>query len=114
MEPHPGASSRTARLRPVNEQRADGLRPLGLPRPVRVQTDEAGLPSVVTLTGQGGTSLAVEQVDEAWRIAEEWWRETPLGRTYYRVIVDGGRPLTLFHDDLAASASLPGWYEQRY
>ncbi|MDP6605708.1 MAG: hypothetical protein QF664_05565 [Dehalococcoidia bacterium] len=106
-------------------RRADGLLPLGLPVPVRVQVDAAGLPSTVTLGGQqGGAPLAVEQVDEAWRIAEEWWRETPLGRTYYRVIVDGGRPLMLFHDDLAASspagtgtagANLEGdWYEQRY
>ncbi len=80
-----------------------------------MQTDEAGLPSVVTLGGQGGGArFAVEQVDEAWRIAEEWWREAPLGRTYYRVIVDGGRPITLFHDDLAARTGLAGWYEQRY
>ena len=103
---------------PVTDQprRTDALRPLGLPRPVRVQSDEAGLPSVVTL-GQGGARFAVEQVDEAWRIAEEWWREAPLGRTYYRVIVDGGRPITLFHDDLAAAAGTDpdgGWYQQRY
>ncbi len=105
-------------------RRADGLRALGLPRPVRVQVDGAGLPSMVTLGGppgrplggEGAPGLAVEQVDEVWRIAEEWWRETPLGRTYYRVIVDGGRPLTLFHDDLVpAGAELDaGWYEQRY
>ena len=56
-------------------------------------------------------------MDEAWRITEEWWRETPLGRTYYRVIVDGGSPITIFHDDLttAAGTGLDGdWYEQRY
>ncbi len=99
------------------QQRVDGLRPLALPRPVRVTTDEAGMPSSVALAAQGGTPLAVAQVDEAWRIAEEWWRETPLGRTYYRVIVDGGRPITLFHDDLAAAAGTDpdgGWYQQRY
>ena len=108
----------------------DGLRPIGLPRAVRVQTDEAGLPSAVTLGGRGGARLAVERVEEAWRIAEEWWREAPLRRTYYRVIVEGGRPVTLFHDDLAAGTAgsdagaagsgigaaglAGGWYEQRY
>jgi hypothetical protein len=102
----------------TDEKQRNALRPLGVPRPVRVQSDEAGLPSMVTL-GQGGARLAVEQVDEAWRIAEEWWREAPLGRTYYRVIVDGGRPITLFHDDLAPDGTGPagldgGWYEQRY
>ena len=99
------------------QQRVDGLRPLALPRPVRVTIDETGMPSSVTLTARGGTPLTVAQVDDAWRIAEEWWRETPLGRTYYRVIVDGGRPITLFHDDLATTAGTSldgGWYEQRY
>ena len=91
-----------------SEEEAAGLRPLGLPRPVGVATDEFGLPAVVTLAGRR-RALPVEQVEEVWRIAEEWWREVPLGRTYYRVIVGGGRPLTLFHNDLVGD-----WYEQRY
>ena len=94
-----------------------GLHPLGLPRPLRVRLDGRGEPRELTRTprgraGGGGARLAVERVEEVWRIAEEWWRETPLRRTYYRVLVDGGRPLTLFHDDTAPPAE--GWYEQRY
>ena len=98
-----------------------GLRPLGLPRPLRVRLDEGGEPVEVTPSPRGragrrgsrsGTPLAVEGVEEVWRIAEEWWRDTPLRRTYYRVLVDGGRPLTLFHDDVAPSSE--DWYEQRY
>ncbi len=89
------------------------LRPLGLPRPIGVRTDGDGLPLEVTRTARGGErrTLAVERVEEVWRIAEEWWRDTSIGRTYYRVIVDGGRPLTLFRDrsDLGG-----GWFEQRY
>ncbi len=87
-----------------------GLRPLGLPGPIDVRADASGLPTTVRL--RGGRPMTVDQVDEVWRIAEEWWQETPLARTYYRVIVDGGRPLTLFRDDLAATDG--GWYEQQY
>ena len=103
------------------------LHPLGLPRPLAVRLDAHGEPATVTLAPRGprgprrpppahasmtGTTHEVERVEEVWRIAEEWWREAPLLRTYYRVLVDGGRPLTLFHDD--AEPSSDGWYEQRY
>ena len=36
-------------------------------------------------------------------------REAPQARTYYRVILEGGRPLTLFHDDATGA-----WAEQPY
>ena len=106
---------------------ADGaLRPLGLPRPLRVRLDARGEPAQLTPAARGpqrggaapsgaapsGRTHEVERIEEVWRIAEEWWREAPLQRTYYRVLVDGGRAFTLFHDDAAAPAE--GWYEQRY
>ena len=98
-----------------------GLRPLGLPRPVRVRTDEYGEPSTLTLLPRGAPALvagrrwrdahtlAVERVEEVWRIAEEWWREAPLARTYYRVTLEDGRSLTVFEDGGDGR-----WYEQRY
>ena len=89
---------------------AAGLQPLGLPRPIAVRADASGLPA--TVHPRGGRPLPVTRVEEVWRIAEEWWREAPLARSYYRVIVDGGRHLTLFHDDLTGPNQ--GWYEQRY
>ena len=107
------------------------LRPLGLPRPLRVRLDARGEPADLTVAARGpqrsaatlpgaarpgaspsGRTHAVERVEEVWRIAEEWWREAPLQRTYYQVLVDGGRPFTLFHDDAAPPEE--GWYEQRY
>ena len=97
------------------------MRPLGLPQPLRVRLDARGEPAELTLAARGphrggasrsGPSHMVERIEEVWRIAEEWWREAPLQRTYYRVVVDGGRPFTLFHDD--AAPPLEGWYEQRY
>jgi hypothetical protein len=94
------------------------LRPLGLPRPARVRVDAHALPAQVALgrarPGAGDAAFrAVVQVDEAWRIAEEWWRPSPSGegmaRTYYRVILDDGRAVTLYRDDEDGQ-----WYAQSY
>ena len=103
MEPHPRTPARP-----------HGLRPLGLPHPVQVRPDPLGHPLEVTRTRRGGqrSTLNVAQVDEAWRIAEEWWREAPLARTYFQVRAEDGRALTLFHDDTQPSDH--GWYEQGY
>ena len=99
---------------PMASGLSPALRPLGLPQPVRVRADAAGLPLAVTLDERrGGAPLAVEQVEEVWRLAEAWWREAPVARTYYRLILAGGRPLTVFHDD-KAGAGPGGWFAQRY
>ena len=92
MEPNPRTAASTA-----------GLRPLGLPRPIPVRTDGLGLPAAIGHLARGRTApdtwQTVAQVEEVWRIAEEWWRTEPLRRTYVRVLLDAGRALTLFHDD---------------
>lgn len=80
----------------------DGLRPIGLPRPLTVRSVDGALR--VTLRGREYSVLAVA---DSWRIAEEWWREEPLRRTYYRFQLDGGRMLTAFRDGLNGD-----WYEQ--
>ncbi|MYB42951.1 MAG: hypothetical protein F4X76_12385 [Chloroflexi bacterium] len=112
-EPHPGAPLRPRRLRSVSAQPrpADGaLTPLGLPRPIEVQPGPGGEPR--ELRRPRRAPLAVERIEEAWRIADEWWREPPLSRSYYRVVLEGGGTLTLFHD--ATQPLACGWYEQRY
>ncbi len=88
------------------------LRPIGLPRPVDVRVDTDGLPLSVIRTdarGRRGSEASVEQIEEVWRVAEAWWREASQARTYYRVVLAGGHPLTLFRDD-----SLDVWAEQPY
>lgn len=97
------------------------LKPIGVPRPVMVRIDRAhpdALPLAVTRTdarGRRGAEVRVEVVDEVWRIAEAWWREggpmtgSAQARTYYRVILEGGRPLTIFRDEARG-----GWFEQPY
>jgi hypothetical protein len=61
---------------------------------------------------------AVLDVIEVWRIGEEWWRERPIRRTYFTVVLKEGRSVTVFRDELAATLAGPGtdggWFEQRY
>lgn len=104
--------------------RPTGLRPLGRPRPLRVACDESGLPARVQFPGSE-QPVAVDDVDQVWRIAEEWWRETPLARTYYQLQLADGRRLTCFHDEsLTTPVSQQGgprqgaqqgaWFAQEY
>jgi len=99
------------------------LRALGLPRPVLVRLDAHGLPAAVARERRGAAPQfrAVEQIDEVWCIADEWWRdpaERGLLRAYVRVILEGGGALTLFHDeggeDGEGGEGDGRWYEQRY
>jgi hypothetical protein len=94
--------------------RAHGLRPLGMPRPVRVRIDTRGEPvQLAKMPGaRTGPAGQVARVEEVWRISEEWWREEPLVRTYYQLLLTDGRSITLFHDEQGPTAD--GWYEQHY
>lgn len=88
------------------------LRSIGLPRALVVREDRDAMPLAVMRTdahGRRGPESLVESFEEQWRLAEAWWREAPQKRTYYRVILAGGRPLTLYRDDITDT-----WYEQPY
>jgi len=50
--------------------------------------------------------VGVAGIREDWRIDDEWWR-IPLSRHYFEVILEGGRPLLLYHDRMEG-----GWYFQ--
>ena len=101
------ASSKRTRQRGGATDRSASLRPLGLPAPAQVRTGADGLP--VAVARRAGQWLRVEQIDDCWRVAEEWWRETPLHRTYVRVILESGRPCTLFLDGVSGT-----WFQQEY
>lgn len=91
---------------------AASLRAIGLPRALRVEVDAETRPLAVTRApsrGRGGVRSRVERIEDIWRIAEAWWRAGAQARTYYRVVLEGGRPLTLFRDDVTGA-----WAEQPY
>ena len=85
---------------------ADRLRPLKRPRPIGVRVDGQGSPLAVRTTAGW---IAVRERLEHWRLEDEWWREQPIVRWYYRLALADGRSLTLFHDRLAGR-----WYQQEY
>jgi hypothetical protein len=72
---------------------------------VAVEEGEGHRPAAVTLRGR---RLAVASIQDAWEIADEWWRPKPLHRAYYRAIVEGGAGVTLFRDLVSGA-----WYVQR-
>ncbi len=84
--------------------RADRLRPLNQPRPIRVVLDDAdGEPVALVERGQ---HRRVERIEDRWVVEDEWWRQ-PISRHYYRVsLIDGGLR-TLYHDRGADT-----WYTQ--
>ena len=77
------------------------VRRLGQPRPVRVGTDVAGLPTAVA--GRSVTHLRDE-----WRVEEGWWTRRPVHRVYYDLVLDDGRNTVVFCDRRQGR-----WYAQR-
>ncbi len=84
---------------------AGKLSPLKEPRPLAVEANEDGLPVAVVLSGH---RLKVERIEDVWRIDDEWWREE-ISRLYYRLLLEDGRPLVVFHDLIRGQ-----WCEQSY
>jgi len=71
------------------------IRQLNRPRPLRVEADADGRPTAIWLAGR---RCAVEAVLERWRIDDEWWRERPISRLYYRLALEDGRVVTVYRD----------------
>ena len=94
MVAHTGTADRTARIRPLNS-----------PQPLLVEADENSKPIAIHLSGR---RLAVESLLETWRIDDEWWREVPVSRVYYRLLLKYG--LTDVYKDLESGQ----WAKQAY
>ncbi|MFQ6027115.1 MAG: hypothetical protein ACE5Q6_06465 [Dehalococcoidia bacterium] len=82
------------------------IRPLNLPVPVTVRENRRQRPISVTTEGR---ALPVTAITDLWEIDDEWWRDRPIARLYYRVTVRGGRQLTLYRDLLDGT-----WYRQNF
>ena len=103
MVADPRAAGSLYRVRPFDI--AQG-RPLNRPRPLRVEAGEDGRPITVYLSGQ---RYAVEAVLETWRIDDEWWRERPVSRLYFSVLLEDERLMTVYRN-LANDR----WFRQPY
>jgi hypothetical protein len=61
-----------------------------------VEADGGGRPVAVTL--RPGERLRVAEVQDTWRIDDEWWRERPVSRLYFSVALEDGRVVTVYED----------------
>jgi hypothetical protein len=82
------------------------LHPLDAPIAVPVTVNGDGRPTSVQV---GREALAVASIEDRWRLMDEWWREEPISRDYFEVLLEDGRRATIFHDNLTKS-----WWRQRY
>lgn len=90
---------------PRRKLQPDPLRPLNVPRPLRVTVGPHGEPRAVEIAAR---MRAVTDQRDCWRIEDRWWTEEPIDRTYYELELEGGEVTTLFYDRLGNS-----WFEQR-
>jgi hypothetical protein len=79
-----------------------------------VEAGEDGRPIAVWLSPRrapvrAGRRLAVEAVQETWRIDDEWWRQRPVSRVYYQLGLVDGRMVVVYED-----VTQGRWYVQRY
>lgn len=84
----------------------DTVRRLNAPAPVRVKTGADGRPCRVH---QRDRWRAVIEIRQHYRTDDRWWTDEPVARDYFDLLLEDGRPLTVFHDRLARR-----WYGQRY
>jgi hypothetical protein len=50
----------------------------------------------------------VREIQDIWRIDDEWWRE-PVRRFYYRVLLSNGHLCTIYQDQVQEQ-----WFMQGY
>ncbi len=87
-------------------ERPRTLRRLNTPRPVEVRAEAGGVPRALLHNSRW---LQVDEVLDRYRTDDRWWTAEPVSRTYYELLLEDGRRLTVFRDEIKDS-----WWEQRY
>jgi endonuclease/exonuclease/phosphatase (EEP) superfamily protein YafD len=85
--------------------RTDTTKPVNLPEALTVEENTAGLPTAVKLKRRQN----IIDVEDCWRIDDEWWRSEPVSRLYYVVILSSGQRVVL-----AKNLVDNCWYRQSY
>ena len=52
--------------------------------------------------------VGVAAVREEWRVVDRWWTEDPVRRRYFELVLDTGRNVVVFCDELSGK-----WYRQQ-
>jgi hypothetical protein len=71
-----------------------------------VRLDSASTPVALRRNGEW---VNVAELLDRYRTVDRWWAEQPVARTYYEVLLEDGRIVTIFHDEIGDC-----WHEQRY
>jgi len=80
-------------------------KPVNNPEPVPVKEGAAGFPAQVGLPKW----QTIAEVEDRWRIDDEWWRSQPVSRLYFKVRLDSGQQLIIYRDLISYN-----WYQQLY
>ena len=89
MVAHPGDPGHSRSARRLNE-----------PQSVRVAAAN-GVPAEVD-------RAQVALVRDEWRVADRWWTEEPVRRRYFEVVLESGRNVVVFEDQLSGR-----WFRQQ-
>jgi hypothetical protein len=84
--------------------RTDAIK-LNTPEPIRVKEDHSTLPIMVKMASR---LVGIKVVDDRWRLDDEWWRNDPVSRLYYAVLLVSGQRLVIYKDLIANC-----WYKQK-
>ena len=85
--------------------RTDTTKPVNLPELLSVEEDAAGLLKAVRLKRR----QSIIDIEDCWRIDDEWWRSEPVSRLYYAVILASGQRMVLSKNLIDKC-----WYRQSY
>ncbi len=91
---------------PRRAERPRALRRLNAPRPVEVRASAAGVPNAIR---RGGRWLEAVEVLDRYRTDDRWWTAEPVARTYYELLLEDGRTMTVYQDLLSRR-----WWKQAY
>jgi hypothetical protein len=70
-------------------------------------------PQAVHVTAANGVPAEVDRaqvvlVRDEWRVADRWWTEEPVRRRYFEVVLESGRNVVVFEDQLSGR-----WFRQQ-
>ena len=91
---------------PRRAERPGTLRRLNAPRTIEVRAEAGGAPSALRRRGRW---VEVAEVLDRYRTDDRWWTAEPISRSYYALLLEDGRAVTVFRDEVSG-----GWSEQRY
>ena len=57
--------------------------------------------------------MGVAAVREEWRVVDRWWTEEPVRRRYFEVVLETGRNVVVFRDEVLTGVVPPAGVGRR-